>query len=418
MKLRVCLFGFVWSILIAFSPTASAKSGGIAALVKNAVPQLNQQIAKIAENGRVVVRAACVAAAACIFAFTAPDVKADLDNLDFSSESFKTEGKSGVFSSSGIEKGEGVPYISEWWFSQGMYLDNSGKLITSRLGFIGERGNLSGYITTAFRTHPDMLDGVNNLGSKVRLYAGFRNLAIGDSEGLGYIYMNNHAFVSGDRTILRSLQNFLLSYGTTVDVGVGDAKKLDINLALLGHEYNDPNALEELENDDGLRTQGMSLARAGFRLADVIDTDVIDVGVKLNASLGVGDLGFVKLGEVYQADLDNWAGKGTNLNHRWLTRVGGSIGFAVGEHLELSGGLDFTNAIGGKIDGLEGGEFDVSRRIVSVGVNADVIPAHNVTLELLTEWYKQNTNGSAPSLGEYSSVDRGIWIRATGGIGF
>ena len=401
------------------------KGSSVASLLKQAAPQLNHHVSKIADGtGNVVVRVACIAATACLLALTTPDASA-VEGLRFASEEAKISGQHQLFQSAKEEKskdmGTGIlPMLdikTDWWVGSGMYLDNGGKLITTRVGSSMEVGNLKAYLTTAWRTHPDMIGkDVNEIGSKVRLYAGFSNTMISGGT-FDYGISDNNAFVSADKTTLYSMRNYLLHHSNRWDdVGA------DVELALLGHEYTDPNALEELENSYGMRSSTMSLFRTGISFADLITHDLIHFGMKMNASLGAGNIGIAKLGEVYQTELTDWVGGGAELQHALLARGGVNASMKIGQHLTLGTGVDYTRTFGGNIyeDGYDEsiGDFDITRRIILTSISADVIPHLGVSFNYLGEWYKQDVNGTLNGGDIFKDVDNGIWARWTLGIDF
>lgn len=394
----------------------AVKGGSIASLFKQASSQLGQHVSKIAAagNGNVMVKVACVVATACLLAFTTPDASA-VEGLRFASEEAKISGQHGLFQSAKEDKSKGVlPGLldikTDWDLATGMYLDNGGKLFTTRVASSLEAGNLKAYLTTAWRSHPDMIGkDVDEIGSKVRLYAGFSNTMI-SGDTFSYGISDNNAFISADKTTLYSMRNYLLHHSNRWDdVGA------DIELALLGHEYTDPNALEELENSYGMRSSTMSLFRTGIRFTDLITHDLIHIGAKVNASLGAGNIGIAKLGEVYQRELTDWVGGDAELQHALLARGGVNASMKIGEHLTLGTGVDFTRTIGGRIydSGADGhiGDFDITRRIILTSVSTDVVSQFGISFKYVGEWYEQVTNGALDGGGNIRDIDRGIWAR-------
>ncbi|MDE3268780.1 MAG: hypothetical protein OYH77_00675 [Pseudomonadota bacterium] len=412
--------GLVLAAALALVPSVgfAGKGSSIASLLKQASPQLSHHVSKIAAGGGVVVKAACIAASACLLAFTTPDASA-VEGLRFPTESAKISGQQDLFQSTKEDKSKtllpGLLDIkTDWDVATGMYMDNGGKLITTRVATQMQAGSLKAYLTTAYRTHPDLIGkDINKIGSKVRLYTGFSNTWVKD-DTFSYGVSDNNAFVSADRTTIYSARNYLLHHSNRWDdLGA------DVELALLGHEYTDPNALEELEDSYAMRTSGMSFFRTGISFGDLITHDLVHVAAKLNASLGAGDIGIAKLGEVYQTELTDWVGGESELVHTLLARGGANVSMKIGQHLTLGTGIDVTRTIGGNInDGHDGGhtdigDFDVTRRIISTSVSADVMPMYNISFNYLGEWYNQKVDGSVDGMGDYYDGSSGIWARVT-----
>lgn len=421
------LFGksLILAAALMLVPSAGfAVNGGssVASLFKQASSQLGQHVSRIANagSGKVVVKAACIAASACLLAFTTPDASA-VEGLRFASEEAKISGQHQLFQSAKEDKSKrervgvlpGLLDIkTDWDLSAGMYLDNGGKLFTTRVASSLEAGNLKAYLTTAWRSHPDMIGkDINEIGSKVRLYAGFSNTMI-SGDTFSYGISDNNSFISAGKTTIYSMRNYLLSHSNRWDdVGA------DIELAMLGHEYTDPNALEELENSYGMRSSTMSLFRTGINFSDLVTHDLIHIGMKVNASLGAGNIGIAKLGEVYQTELTDWVGGDSELHHTLLARGGVNASMKIGQHLTLGTGVDYTRTIGGEIyeagydDSI--GDFDITRRIILTSISADVIPQFGVSFKYVGEWYKQDVNGTLDVGDAFKDVDYGIWARAT-----
>ena len=396
------LVGLLLALVVLLPVSGFTQGSSVASLLKNAIPQMGQHVSNIAANGKgVIVKAACLAMSACMLAFIAPDTNAaQIDMPEIEKQ------LSLLLPPSLLE------IKTDWWLGTGMYMDNNGKLIETRVGHKLEVGNLKAYLTTAFRTHPDMVDGIDAIGSKVRLYAGFSSLAI-EGDSVSYLHSDNNIFVNGDRTIVHSARNYLIHHNNRWDeVGA------DFELALIGHEYTDPNAWQTLEDAETMRSNNMSFFRTGISFADLVTHDLINIGAKINASLGAGNVGIAKVGEVYQAELTDWAGgDDVELVHNLLARGNADLSMKIGQHLTLGAGVDITHTIGGEIQNSRAasGNFDITRRIINARIQADVIPQYGVSFNYLGEWYKQTVDGSirfTDGADDYRRISRGLIARA------
>ncbi|MDE3269157.1 MAG: hypothetical protein OYH77_02620 [Pseudomonadota bacterium] len=390
------LIGIILASALLLPTVGSAQSGSIASLFKGAIPQVSSHVSKIAANGKgLAVKAVCLASA-CMLAFTVPDAGA-------------VEPAPASVSEQATFLGEEIK--TNWWIGTGMYMDNSGKLITTRVGTQLEVGDLKSYMTVAVRTHPDMIDGIDAIDSKTRLYAGFTNTVIA-GETFSYLVSDNNLFVNGDRTIFHTARNYLLQHSF-------DGLGANVELALLGHEYTDPNAWQTLEDAQTMRINNASLFRTNITFANLIASDLIKVGAKFNASLGAGDIGIAKLGEVYQAELLDWAGgDDVELVHNLLTRGSADLSLRIGQHLTLGTGVDVTRTIGGAVENSRavGGNFDITRRIIRASAEADILPQHGITFTYNGEWYKQTIDSSIWQVDgseDFDLISRGIFGRAT-----
>ena len=402
----------VWSaiaVLLIATSSAEASSFKIKEVVKQAIPQVSQQLAKL--GSKVKIGAACVGAL-CVISFAAPAEAANLGDLRSSVDLFKSRGSDSIFISSKKIKsasaaGESSSGVS---FNQsiggGVYHESGDSLGTMRIGVSAEYKNFNGYLTTAFRNNFDTED-IDNIPIKLRAFAGGSGLLINNGEGqlsFGHLSADSR---TGGTLMLYDAQAHLLHYNEG-----------PFSVVALGYEYHDGDTrdLSGDEGSDGVRVHGVSLYRAGlnYPLAPYLTkSDAIDINLKLNSAMLVGDIGPVKLGETWQGQLNDWAGDEADLDHMLYHIAGGSINLNfANDRIGLSIGGMVQHSIDGDINapGQMQGDFDIVNTALAVAGSIVVLPEHDVSLKGYFERYDQSVDANFDGK-SYEENSWGTWGR-------
>ncbi len=355
----------VWlAVAILLVAAASAEAGQLrlGEVVKRVIPQLGQQLSRVAVDGKVAVTAVCVMAA-CAINFTSP------------AEVVAAEESPGINFSHSV----GI----------GVYHESGENIGTLRFGARAEVGSFRAYLTTAFRGDHRTTKGIDNIGVKTRGFGGARMLLFDYGEGdMSYGYLNADVFVGGTRVHFRNAHSYLLHY-----------HKGPVQIAGLGYEYVDNN-LDALnkpdESGDPVRSHGVALYRAGinYPLTDLLATrEVLAIDLKLNSAMHLGDIGPAKLGETWQGELNDWVGDDADLDHLLYHTAGGSIRVSLADgRIKLNFGGAVQHTIDGNIQrpGGEEGDFDIINTTLAVGGEADILPAHGISLRARFERFDQS----------------------------
>lgn len=385
----------VRSLLVAGALLVSvaAEAGGfnVREVVKRVIPQVSHQLSKVAVGGKVAITAACVATA-CLVNFAAPADALDTGTLYSDSELLTRDSAHGIFSSK-VEKSarEGGGIDFSYWAGKGIYYSTGDPLGMVRLGVNAEMKNFSAYATSEFRYHHDDVNGIDDIGLITRSFAGFNGLVINNGEGnVSFGYTNVRSFGGSSALTFWNIENYLLHY-----------HQGPFQIAGVGHEYVDFDAtFGEMDN---VRSHGLAVYRAGinYPISDHLAVgDVVEIRLKLNSAMHLGDIGPVKLGETWQAELNDWAGDEADLDHLLYHRAGGSINLTFADdRINLSFGGALQHTVGGdiKADGMERGEFDIVHTTLSASGSIVLLPQHDVTLKGYFERYDQSVDADLGS---------------------
>lgn len=406
----------VWlavAMLLVAAVSADASRLNVKEVVKRVIPQIGQQLSRVAHNGKVAITAACVAAS-CVINFATPAEAESADYLSSDMELTTTRGASAIFTKSDttIEKSVESPGLSfSHWLAKGVYHGSGNNLGTLRIGTTAKAKSFNAYLTSAFRYHPDTTEGIDNIGIKTRVFAGARLLLIDKGEGnVSYGYVNTDVGVMATRVLFRNMRGYLLHF-----------HEGPIQIAGLGYEYVD-NAFSLLktpgESGDPVRSHGVALYRAGlnYPITDVFTTsDALAINLKLNSALHLGDIGPVKLGETWQGELNDWAGEDADLDHMLYHTAGGSINVSLADgRVNLSLGGSIQHTIDGDIKRpmMPDGDFDIRNTTIGVGGTVDLLPDHGISLE---GWYKRYDQSAEANLdgNRYDYDANGTFARVT-----
>ena len=402
-------------LLVAAASAEANRLNSIREMVKQVIPKVAEPLSKLASNGKVVITAACVAAA-CVINFAAPAEAQAVDYLSSDVELMKTRGARSIFgnNSSLIEKSMEKRIKFSHMLGLGGYYESGHPLVTFRIGTSAEVGSFNAYLTTAFRTEHDMIDGIDGIGIKTRSFVGGGGLVFDYGEGnMSYGYLNTDIFVGGTSMIFRNARGYLLHF-----------HEGPLQIAGIGYEYvdNDLNALSrEGKSGDTVRSHGVALYRAGinYPITDLFTTsDALAINIKLNSAMHLGDIGSVKLGETWQGELEGWVldeiGGGADLEHLLYHTAGGSINFSLADgRINFMVGSAVQHTIGGEIDnpGMgEDGDFDITNTTIAVGGTADIMPDHGISVEAWFERYDQYVNAELNGK-SYDHDASGTWGR-------
>ena len=412
----------VWlaaAMLLVAAASAEAGRFNVKEVVKRVIPQVGQQLSKIAVNGKVAITAACVGAA-CMINFAQPAAAGLADFLSSDAELVQTRGAEGIFttSNSTVEKSaaEGVGLNFSHWAASGVYHESGDNIGTLRFGTAVSGKSFNAYVTSAWRWHPDTTNGIDDIGVKTRTFAGARLTLVDNGEGnMSYGYVNTDAVVGGTRVFFRHARGYLLRY-----------HEGSVQIAGLGYEYVD-NQLSALshpgESADPVRSHGVALYRAGinYPIMDLFTTsDALAINLKLNSAMHLGDIGPVKLGETWQGELNDWAGEDADLDHLLYHTAGGSINVALADgRINLTFGGAVQHSIDGDINRpmMADGDFDIRNTTISVGGTADLLPEHNISLEAWYDRYNQSTAANLDGQ-RYDNDASGTWARIAVKKGF
>ena len=394
----------VASLLVAVS-AAKASRLDIKAVIKRIIPKVSQQLSEVAVGGKVAITAACVATA-CLVNFAMPADALDTSTLYSEAELLSRDGASGFFPAR-VDKSaadsSGIDF--SYWAAKGIYHSSGNNLGTVRLGVNAKMKNFSAYLTSAFRYHHDNVNHIDDIGLKTRSYAGFNGILINNGEGnLSFGYTNVVSYGGSSKLTLRGIENYLLHY-----------HQGHFQIAAVGHEYIDTDGSNLSDDTDEVRSHGLAVYRAGlnYPVADLFTSnDVIDIRLKLNSAVHLGDIGPVKLGETWQGELNDWAGDAANLDHLLYHRAGGSINMTFADdRIKLSFGGALQHTVGGdiKADTHEQGEFDIVRTTLAVSGSIKLIPQHDVALKGYFKRYDQSVEASLGS----ESYDDDAWGTAS-----
>ena len=357
------------------------------------MPHIGQQLQKIARGGKVAITAVCVAAV-CALNFASPSAAADLSALSSDAELINSGDGSSIFAQHGglVEKSTRArrKVSFEHWLATGLYHDSGSNLGTVRYGLKAKAGSFTAYLTAAFRYDLD-IDGIDDIPIKTRTYSGLQGLLIDNGEGrISYGYTSTKAATSKHLRI-RSTQHYLLHYRTG-----------SLQITGLGYEYFDTEG-KKVSGDEGadnVRSHGVALYRAGINYPLVplfTDSDAIAIDLKLSSALHLGDIGWVKLGESWQGELNEQVGEEADLNHRLYHRAAGSLKFKLADQrISVSLGGEIHNTIGGNIElaDAEDGSFDIRYTILSIAGVVDLLPSQDISLSGSFGRYEQAVTAS------------------------
>ena len=79
----------------------------------------------------------------------------------------------------------------------------------------------------------------------------------------------------------------------------------------------------------------------------------------------LGDIGSVKLGEIWQGELNDWASEDANLDHILYRSASGSISFSLAnDRINLTFGATIQHSINGDTQqsGMADGDFDIRKK--------------------------------------------------------
>ena len=412
----MCLWLATVMLLVA-ATSAEARRWNVGEVVKQVIPNVRPQLLRLANRsgGAVKITATCVAAAAvCLINFAAPTDAVAADYLSSDAELVKTKGANAIFAKEpkqlkALDAADPGLSFSHWG-AKGVFHDSGSNVGTLRLGTSAAVGSFSAYVTSAFRWHPDTINGTEDLGVSTRTYAGGNTLLFNNGEGkMSYGYLNTDAFVGGTTVNILNARAHLLRWHEGV-----------FQIAALGYEYNDL-YLNDLSNPDErgdpVRSHGAAIYRAGIKypITDLFTTsDALAVNVKLNSAMHLGDIGPVKLGETWQAELNDWAGDGADLNHLLHHSAGGSINVSLADgriNLTFGGGIQHTIDGDIKKAGMAEGDFDIVNTTVSVGGTVQL--SERIKLEAWFDRYDQATEAYLGGQ-SYEHNASGTWGRFAG----
>ena len=406
----------VWlaAAMLLAAASADARPLNVNEAIKRVIPQVSQQLSKLAANGKkVLITATCIGGAACMINFAAPAEAGSADFLSADAQLVKTRGVSGIFTrgSSVVEKSaaEGPGISFDHWVAKGVYHESGDNIGTLRFGTSASGKNFSVYLTTAFRADYSTIDGIDGIGVKTRSFVGGNWLMVNNGEGnMSYGYVNADTFVGGTTMHFRNARGYLLKLSEG-----------NFQVAVFGYEYvdNDLNALSDPDRSgDPVRSHGVALYRAGWQqpLTHLFtSSDKLAINLKLNSAMHLGDIGPVKLGETWQGELNDWAGEAAELDHMIYHTGGGSINVSLADgRINISLGAVIQNTIDGDINRpmMPDGNFSIRNTIVAAGGTADLLPDHGISLEAWFERYDQATEADLD--GEsYKHDAAGTWAR-------
>ena len=378
-------------VIVLSMPTSSAQASKLRHAFKQAITQVRPQLQKIADSSRVAVITLC-AATACVMHFATPHVAADYLSSD--AELLRSGDARDIFTqnSSVVEKSSHAQkprLFFEQWGAKGIYHNSGDNVGVLRLGTKAKRGNWSAFLTLAYRYGLDN-DGIDDIAIKTRTWGGLKGTLIDNGEKrMSYGYTASKLSTSKHLRVY-STQNYLLSY-----------RSGPLHIAGLGYEYVDTEG-KKLSGDEGadnVRSHGVSLYRAGIKYpitAIFTASDALDINLKLNSIMHLGNIGIVTLGETWQDELNTWAGEDADLIHKLYHRAGGSLNIELADgHINLSLGGEIHHTIGGDIVLANAdGSFDLTYTILSVAGVFDIIPSQDIALSLSFGRYDQSVNAT------------------------
>ena len=368
----------------------SAQASRLRNAIKQAITQVRPQLQKIASNDKVAAITLCVATA-CVMHFVTPPA-AHANYLSSDAELLRAGDASDIFvqERNVIMKSANAPQPMlsfEQWGAKGIYHNSGDNVGVLRLGTKAKRGSWSAFLTLAYRYGLDN-DGIDDIAVKTRTWGGLQGTLIDNgAERMSYGYTASKLSTSKHLRVY-STQNYLLSY-----------RSGPLHIAGLGYEYVDTEG-KKLSGDEGadnVRSHGVSLYRAGIKypLTAIFTTsDALDINLKLNSVLHLGDIGVITLGETWQDELNTWASEDADLIHNLYHRAGGSLNIELADgHINLSLGGEIHHTIGGGIILADAdGDFDLTYTILSVAGVFDIIPSHDIALSLSFGRYDQSVN--------------------------
>ena len=280
--------------------TGAMARGQMREVVRQAISHAKGPLEQLSRlgDGKVQIKALCaVAGLACIVNFSAP-AAADFSGLQSDASLSKSRGMSSIFAKgTGYEKSlaDESGFEGSWWLGYGIYKDDGGNLGAARIGVNGKHPNFSLYFTASERHHPDMTDGFDGIGLKVRTFGGGSGMLIKNREGEPSFGYGSVDLFTSDKLSILDFQAYL-----------GHYSKGPFQVAAGGMEYMDKE-LDAVEGADSVRGVYASLYRASYSNTYTTPQG-IDITFKASSVLGLGDMGVVELARFWQGEMNEFAG--------------------------------------------------------------------------------------------------------------
>ena len=358
------------SLAVMFA-TSTALGDGRLAAIKQALPQISQQVVTGAK-----LAIGCVATV-CILGVASPAVQAD-QNTPTPAE------MNNPF----------IPFDGSWYMGAGGYTDSFGDFATFDVGFKGkgnfhlpgikgEKGNADLLFLTSFRAKPEEVDTLDAAQILPVTYGYSKVLLFDRGQGkLSYGYSNVAIAALMNSLWAQHARNYALYY-----------QRGPIKIALLGHEYFD-NILRVVETDDPVRGSHVSLYRGGIEQYIPLSQNVL-LQAKLESSLGLGDVA-VDLGGVRQDRLEAVVGAMPGMAAADIDNALYHEGSArLTAILDQGRYIFFVNVLHGTtIDGIiEANDTDVGDFSITndgIEVFAKIKLTNSIALEGIYGWYGQD----------------------------
>ena len=361
------------------------------------IPKIGEQLSQVVTKGKVAVAGFCFAFG-CFVNFSSPAIATDLSDLSANAE-LSHDMRNSIFLSERPENKilDRTGFTGSWWVAKGVYnADDSMNYGTLRFGFKGTGSNFSVYLKNAFRYRD--IGGIDDIAIKMRGYGGGNILLMKNAEGeLSYGYLDTKLYVS-KKLVFEALRSYLLHY-----------YKGAVQIATAGYEYFDT-APKGLENIDELRGYYVSLYRGSISHT-FNPQDGIEVKLKFNSSLGLGEIGDINIGEIRLIELEDFA-DGNDLNHVLFHRGGASINLNLGDRVSLGFGASHDSTIGGQIEMLDDndGEFTVGLTSLKITFDIGLFPEYGISIVGSNDWRRQEVDATMDNQ-SFSNVEDAIITR-------
>lgn len=364
------------------------------------IPKISQQLSKLT--------AICVSSV-CLLSFNAPADASNLDDLVTDTTLIRIREADDIFveDSEVIEKSKSAIRRGSISFER-FVMSNSARTISRNVGALrfisrGKFGDLNGHLTTLFTYPLKSSFNTNDTDIKMRSFAGINGLLINNGKNkMSYAFlMVNAAIGSGATT--HSIFSHLLHLN-----------KKNMQVVALGYEYTDTD-LSAIAGDrgdnDGIRTQGVSMYRASVNLPlteYLLKNDSIAINVKLNSSMQLGSIRATSLGISKQQDL-NRLFKGADLNHSLHHTAGISVRtILANERIKLILTGSRRDTIRGTIrkEQQNTGKFDATNTTIVLLGSINAIPEYKVFVEARISRFSQMLTAESTDGEQYMSDNK------------